>query len=333
MEEKTDTAAFRVLRLHHGDSDVGTHVVGRHQGPFPQLARRVSEGHAQPDRRPHRAPLAGRAQGHARHRRISGKARYPPIARRFGAAPGACAALGRNARHRIRRIQSRRGRARTSAPPRSSPPSPYDSPPACRSRPTESPKWRRPPGLRGGPRSKRQPTITGRSDGANRPPMPGRGSNRLRRLDHPPARRRGPVTPAPARRRHTARAAAHPTARRDSTLRRAIERRSRKPASEYVGVIPPKLKHSRAGAAGSRRKSGRLAFRIAARFTRSASRGCGGACRGSRGSLRKAGSANPHSPPRQRAMTHLYTAGLVRTTGLRPVDPGQPNTLHHGDVR
>ncbi len=32
-------------------------------------------------------------------------------------------------------------------------------------------------------------------------------------------------------------------------------------------------------------------------------------------------------------MTHLYIAGLVRTTGLRPVDPDPPNPLHLGNVR
>ncbi len=32
-------------------------------------------------------------------------------------------------------------------------------------------------------------------------------------------------------------------------------------------------------------------------------------------------------------MTDLYIAGLVRTTGLRPVDPDPRNVLHSGEVR
>ena len=32
-------------------------------------------------------------------------------------------------------------------------------------------------------------------------------------------------------------------------------------------------------------------------------------------------------------MIYLYIAGLVRTTGLRPVDPDPLDPLHRGDVR
>src|ERR1041385_7795016 len=59
-----------MLFLHHRDSHHGADVERGHAGSLPQLARRVSEGTAEPARRPHRAPFQRRAEGHQGHRRV-----------------------------------------------------------------------------------------------------------------------------------------------------------------------------------------------------------------------------------------------------------------------